>query len=103
MRVAAAAGLEYFILSLPEGLDTVVGDGAMRLSGGQRARLGIARALCRRPKVLLLDEPTASLDESGKREVGEMIREFVREGGTVVVVTHDERIERACERVVKLG
>lgn len=73
------------------------------LSGGQRQRAGIARALVNRPRVVLADEPTASLDKQSGRDVVELIQELAREEGTaVVLVTHDNRILDVADRILHL-
>lgn len=104
IQAAKLAGLHTFITSLTDGYDTMIGEGSgSLLSGGQTARLGLARAICRRPQILILDEPTAGLDGVGKGELSRVIRGLVREGVTVMVVTHDEMLRDACDAVVELG
>ena len=70
-RAARLATADAFISQLPAGYDTVIGDAGLTLSGGQRQRLTIARALVRRPRLLILDEPTNHLDEKSLHEVFE--------------------------------
>jgi putative ABC transport system ATP-binding protein len=73
------------------------------LSGGQKQRAGIARALVNRPKIILADEPTASLDKKSGRDVVELIQDIAREeGAAVVLVTHDNRILDVADRVLHL-
>ncbi len=73
------------------------------LSGGQRQRVAIARALIRAPKIVLADEPTASLDQRSGREIVEIIRRMAKDlGVTVVLVTHDNRILDIADRIVSL-
>lgn len=73
------------------------------LSGGQKQRAGIARALVNRPRVILADEPTASLDKQSGRDVVELIQELAREdGAAVVLVTHDNRILDIADRILHL-
>jgi len=73
------------------------------LSGGQKQRAGIARALVNRPRVILADEPTASLDKQSGRDVVELIQELAREdGAAVVLVTHDNRILDVADRILHL-
>ena len=71
--VAAAARLGSFLATLPDGIDTIVGERGVRLSGGQRQRIGIARALYKQAPVLILDEATSALDEQTETEVMEAL------------------------------
>lgn len=84
LETASAAG---FVEELPEGLDTVVGDRGMRLSGGQRQRIALARALARKPDILILDEATSALDSESERRIQQAIERLVGDM-TIVVVTH---------------
>jgi ABC-type multidrug transport system fused ATPase/permease subunit len=81
------AGMDKFISSLPDGLQTWVGHQGLSLSGGQRQRLGLARAIVRRPDLLILDEATNALDYVLAREVDENLVRFMQ-GRTIVVLTH---------------
>ena len=83
----ALARLDEFIKSLPDGLDTQVGDRGTRLSGGQRQRLGIARSLVTRPKLLILDEATSSLDGLTESEISESLRKL-KGDVTLIVIAH---------------
>jgi ATP-binding cassette subfamily B protein len=86
-EAARAAGLEDFISSLPERLDTVIGERGANLSGGQRQRLAIARALLRRPDILIFDEATSHLDTATEQAIQNSLR-TVLAGKTVVLVAH---------------
>jgi len=86
-EVLALARLDEFIKSLPDGLDTQVGDRGTRLSGGQRQRLGIARSLVTRPKLLILDEATSSLDGLTESEISESLRKL-KGDVTLIVIAH---------------
>jgi ATP-binding cassette subfamily B protein len=86
-RAARAAELHDFIMSLPEGYDTLVGEGGGRLSGGQRQRVALARALLRRPSVLVLDEATSALDPATEAAIMVTLSRIARTC-TLVVVTH---------------
>ena len=73
-----------------------------QLSGGQQQRVSIARALANRPSVILADEPTGALDSRTGREVWGILRDLHQEGNTVVLITHDNSIAAAAERVIRL-
>ena len=91
-----AAQLADFVKSLPQGLDTIVGERGVRVSGGQRQRIGIARALYHRPSVLVMDEATSALDNRTERDFVQAI-DRLRFGSTVVVVAHRLSTVRNCD------
>lgn len=95
---AAAAG---FVLRLPQGLDTVVGDRGSRLSGGERQRLMLARALLRRPDLLILDEATNALDPVSEAQVIASLRGLARRT-TILVIAHRSAMIEAADRVLRL-
>lgn len=79
--------LKDFIESLPKGLDSVIGEGGCQLSGGQRQKLCIARALCRNVKVMIFDEATSSLDNASQNEVMEVIKKLSSQM-TIILIAH---------------
>lgn len=87
LAAAEAADLMAFIRSLPDGLDTVVGDRGVRVSGGQRQRIAIARAMIKNAPILILDEATSALDTKSEASVQEAI-ERLRQGRTTLIVAH---------------
>jgi len=93
------ARAEEFILRMPEGYDTQVGERGATLSGGQRQRIAIARAMLRNASVIILDEATSGLDAENALAVREAI-EQLSEGRTTFVVTHDEATARECDRII---
>lgn len=90
-----------FISALPEGYDTIVGEGGATLSGGERQRLSLARAFLKDVPILLLDEPTASLDADNEAMVQRALDEIARER-TVVMIAHRLKTVRAAERILVL-
>jgi ATP-binding cassette, subfamily B, bacterial PglK len=92
------AQLEAFVASLPDGLETEVGERGVRVSGGQRQRVAIARALYRRPQVLIFDEGTSALDNRTEAELMQAL-ERLRGDHTIVMVAHRLSTVRNCDRI----
>lgn len=100
-EVAVAASLDAFIMSLPRGYDTPVGDKGVLLSGGERQRLAIARALLRNPRLLILDEATSALDSENERLVQAAL-ERLKAGRTTLVIAHRLSTVQHADQVVVL-
>ena len=98
---ARATGLDHFLATLPEGLQTGVGEHGRELSTGQRQRIAVARAFLSDPLVLVLDEPTSSLDPASERELMEGYQAVMR-GRTTILVSHRLALARRADRVVVL-
>jgi ATP-binding cassette subfamily B protein len=97
----SAAGLEELIRRLPEGYETKTGERGLALSAGERQRIAIARALLRRPRVLVLDEPTSALDQETEKIVARNLRENLRDS-TVIVITHRPALADIADQVINL-
>jgi len=96
--------LSVFVASLPEGIDTQIGESGCRLSGGQRQRVGIARALYKQAELLFFDEATSSLDSATEKEITEAIRDLsdnYREL-TLILITHRESSLAFCDKIIDL-
>ncbi len=98
---AEAANAAGFLRSLPEGLDTYLGEGGARLSGGQRQRLSIARAVLREAPLLLLDEATSALDAESEQLVQQAL-ERLMDDRTTIVIAHRLATVRRADRIIVL-
>lgn len=101
IRAAMAADAHEFIMDLPEGYDTSVGQKGRRLSGGQRQRVAIARAMVRDAPILIMDEPITGLDAASSQRILEPLRRLMR-GRTTIVVSHNLLTVRDATRIVVL-
>jgi ATP-binding cassette, subfamily B, bacterial len=99
---ARMATAHEFIVSLPQGYDTIIGEGGTLLSGGQRQRIAIARAILRRPRILLLDEPTNHLDVASVARVTENLHRLP-DAPTIIVVSHDIHVVKDFDAVYEIS
>ena len=97
-----AASTSSFVEKLDQGLDTPIGQRGRRLSGGEQVRIGVARAILRDAPIVILDEPTAGLDDATAQHLMDHLIEHAR-GRTMVLVTHDPRVAVRASRVLRLS
>lgn len=98
---AMKANVHEMILRLPDGYDTKLGAGGMSLSGGQRQRVALARALYKNPKIIVLDEPNASLDEEGEKALYNSLLE-IKGKATIILITHKLNVLQAVDKIAVL-
>ena len=101
-EAARRAKLDTVIAGLPDGLDTVIGERGVKLSGGQKQRLAIARAMLKRPKVLLFDEATSSLDQHTAERFAQTVNKL-KGAATIVFIAHHLPKGLAVDEVLTLG
>ena len=99
---ARRAQFHELVASLPHGYDTLVGERGIRLSGGQRHRLGIARAIYKQTPVLVLDEATSALDKAMEAAVIDALDQLGEEGRTIIIIAHRSSTIAHCDLVARL-
>jgi ATP-binding cassette subfamily C exporter for protease/lipase len=102
IAAARATGLHEMILRMPKGYDTPIGEAGGVLSGGQRQRVALARALYGEPKLVVLDEPNANLDDVGEAALSRAVQQMRSNGTTVVLVTHRPGAVALADRLLLL-
>ncbi|MFT4540711.1 MAG: ABC-type bacteriocin/lantibiotic exporter with double-glycine peptidase domain [Planctomycetota bacterium] len=101
MRVIEAAGIDEFLDQLDDGVDTIVGERGSKLSGGQRQRISIARALLRKPRILVLDEATSALDDESDRAIRSALSTAMLDA-TTLIITHRAESLSGVDRILTL-
>ena len=99
-NAASEAGIHDFINSLPQGYNTAIGEGGQGISGGQSQRIAIARALVRRPKILIMDEATSALDSGSAEKVKLCVKGLISRGVAVVMITHNIEMMRSADTIL---
>ncbi|MGE0173712.1 MAG: ABC transporter ATP-binding protein [Oligoflexales bacterium] len=99
LQASKKAQLHDFIMSLPDGYDSIVGEKGIKLSGGQRQRLSIARALLKNAPIFILDEATSSVDTQTERAIQENLREYTKDK-TSLIIAHRLSTIRHCDRIL---
>jgi ABC-type multidrug transport system fused ATPase/permease subunit len=103
VRAAAdSAGADVFVSALPDGYETVVGDGGRPVSPGERRRIALARAVLRDAPLVILDEPAADLDPDSVELVIDAVERLADEGRTVLLVAHRPELAERADRIVRI-
>jgi ATP-binding cassette subfamily B protein len=101
LRAARLAGAHEFVMELPDGYESIIGERGFSLSGGQRQRIAIARAILADPRVLILDDATSAVDPTKEHEIRDALAEVMR-GRTTIVIAHRPATVALADRVVLL-
>jgi len=102
VSAAKLAGAHEIILRLPDGYDTVLGEGGSKISGGQRQRIALARALYDDPNYIILDEPNANLDQDGQHALQQTLISLKKLGRTLIIVSHHASVLKVVDKLLVL-
>jgi ATP-binding cassette subfamily C exporter for protease/lipase len=100
IEAARMTGTHEMILRLPMGYDTPIGEAGSALSGGQRQRVALARAIYGTPRLIVLDEPNANLDDAGEKALAEVLEQLKDRGSTVFLITHRHNVVRLADQLL---
>tara|TARA_B100000029_G_scaffold516651_1_gene632264 strand:+ start:1025 stop:2797 length:1773 start_codon:yes stop_codon:yes gene_type:complete len=100
-KAVEASELEEFVKSLPEGLNSMIGERGSRISGGQRQRIGLARALYNSPELLVLDETTSSLEKETEKKIMASILK-IQKSITIILISHDDNLVKNCDIIYSI-
>ena len=103
LLISRAAYAHDFILDLPEGYDTSVGEHGLQLSGGQRQRIAIARAIYKVSDLFILDEPFSELDGVSEKLLLQYFKDLTLEGKMVILITHNKDNFSYCDRIISMN
>ncbi|MGI9947559.1 type I secretion system permease/ATPase [Vibrio hyugaensis] len=103
IKAAIRAGVHETILQFPNSYETIIGDGGHQLSGGQAQKLALARALCFKPKLLVLDEPNSHMDKEGEEYLTSLLATCREESVSVVMITHQPHLLRHVDWVIEIN
>ncbi len=103
VAAAKAAYVHEFIMQLPDGYDTMIGEHGETLSGGQRQRIAIARAILKNSPILILDEPTASLDSQLENNIQQSLEQFMTKDRTTLIISHRLSTIKKADRIIVLS
>jgi ATP-binding cassette subfamily B protein len=103
IEICQRIGLHSFIDHLPDRYQTVIREQGINLSGGQKQKIGIARAIYKDPQILILDEATSALDAGSEKKVMDALRWFYNQKKTIIVIAHRLSTIRQCDSVIFLN
>ena len=96
------SGSLEFVNLKSEGVEFNVGEHGSRLSGGQKQRLSIARAIIRKPKILILDEPTSALDQKSSKQIQDTLKQLQKDM-TIIIITHQNELASIATKVIRIN
>ena len=99
LSIARIGGVDEFVSHLPDGYDTVLREKGAGLSGGQKQAISLSRALLHNPNIVILDEPTSSMDQNSEAQIVERLNKF-SEGKTLLIITHRNALLAICDRIL---
>ncbi|WP_165021595.1 ABC transporter ATP-binding protein [Dysgonomonas sp. ZJ279] len=102
LEIFDQVGLKPWFESLKDGLDTIIGEGGATVSGGEKQRIGIARALYKNPKILFVDEATSALDTKREEDIVSLLHSLTSDNFTLLIISHRESTLQFCNRIVDI-